>query len=44
MYDLHQAFEAFAFLLDLTDAIHITHVIACLTSAKCHYAIVLSLT
>jgi hypothetical protein len=44
MYDLHQAFEAFSFLLDLTDAIYIAHVVACPTSAKCHDAIVLSLT
>ena len=44
MSDLHQAFEAFDFLLDWTDAIYITHVGACRTSAKCHDAIVLSMT
>jgi hypothetical protein len=32
--------DVFAFLLDLTDAIYITHVDACPASAKCHDVIV----
>jgi hypothetical protein len=33
--------DAFAFLLDLTDAIYISDVNACLAFAKCHGTIVL---
>jgi hypothetical protein len=35
--------DAFAFLPDSTDVIYISHVDACLASAKCHDAIVLLL-
>jgi hypothetical protein len=35
--------DAFAFYLDLTDAIYISHVDACPASTKCHDVIVLLL-
>jgi hypothetical protein len=40
-YPTSTKLDVFVFLLDLTDAIYISHVDACLASARCHDAIVL---